>query len=180
MDALRFFGLTRTDDPDVWQLPVIPALCSGRGTLFGGAGLGAAIESLEHTTGRPLVWATAQYLSYARPPSVVEIAITEIVRGHRSSQARAIARVDSEEIFTVTAALGARDFPMSGSWAIRPDVPLPGESPGMRSLILPRLAARCSGVMDKSPSLSSLASSTKACATEPSFLRANGSVNDCC
>ena len=129
MDARRFFGLARTDDPDVWQLPVIPALCSGRGTLFGGCGLGAAIEALERTTGRPLVWATAQYLSYARPPSVVEIAITEIVRGHRSSQARAIARVDGEEIFTVTAALGSRDFPLSGSWAIRPDVPPPGTSP---------------------------------------------------
>ncbi len=129
MDALRFFGLARTDDSDVWQLPVVPALCSGRGTLFGGAGLGAAIEALERTTGRPLVWATAQYLSYARPPSVVDIAITEIVRGHRSSQARAVARVDGEEIFTVNAALGARDFPMSGSWAIRPDVPPPGESP---------------------------------------------------
>ena len=79
MDALRFFGLARTDDSDVWQLPVLPALCSGRGTLFGGCGLGAAIEALERTTGRPLVWATAQYLSYARPPSVVDIAITEIV-----------------------------------------------------------------------------------------------------
>src|SRR5205085_462531 len=84
---------------------------------------GAAIEALERTTGRPLVWATAQYLSYARPPSVVDIAITEIVRGHRSSQARAVARVDGEEIFTVNGALGARDFPLSGSWAIRPDVP---------------------------------------------------------
>ncbi len=111
MDALRFFGLARTDDPDVLQLPVIPALCSGRGTLFGGCGLGAAIEALERTTGRPLVWASAQYLSYARPPSVVEIAITEIVRGHRSSQASAVARVDGEEIFTVSG------------------VPPPGDSP---------------------------------------------------
>lgn len=129
MDALRFFGLARADDPDVWHLPVVPALCSGRGTLFGGCGLGAAIEALERTTRRPLVWATAQYLSYARPPSIVEIAITEIVRGHRSSQARAVARVDGEEIFTVTAALGAREFPLSGSWAVRPEVPPPGDSP---------------------------------------------------
>jgi acyl-CoA thioesterase II len=136
VDALRFFGLARTDDPDVWQLPVVPPLCSGRGTLFGGCGLGAAIEALEQTTGRSLVCATAQYLSYARPPSVVEIAITEIVRGHRSSQARAVARVDGEEIFTVNAALGTRDFPLSGSWAVRPDVPPPGASP--RREMLPR------------------------------------------
>jgi acyl-CoA thioesterase len=135
VDALRFFGLARADDdPDLWHLPVVPALCSGRGALFGGCGLGAAIEALERSTDRPLVWATAQYLSYARPPSVVDIAITEIVRGHRSSQARAVARVDGEEIFTVNAALGRRDFPLSGSWAIRPDVPSPGSSPPRETL----------------------------------------------
>jgi acyl-CoA thioesterase len=129
VDALRFFGLSRAEEPEVWQLPVVPELCSGRGTLFGGCGLGAAIEALERTTGRPLVWASAQYLSYARPPSVVEINVTEVVRGHRSSQARAVARVDGEEIFAVNAALGARTFPLSGSWAVRPDVPPPDASP---------------------------------------------------
>jgi acyl-CoA thioesterase II len=129
MDALRFFGLARTEGTGAWQLPVVPELCSGRGTLFGGCGLGAAIEALERTTGRPLVWASAQYLSYARPPSVVDIDITEVVRGHHSSQARAVASVDGEEIFTVNAALGARDFPLSGSWAVRPDVPPPHASP---------------------------------------------------
>ncbi len=118
----------------MWQLPVVPELCSGRGTLFGGCGLGAAIEALERTTSRPLVWASAQYLSYARPPSIVEIDITEIVRGHRSSQARAVARVDGEEIFTVNAALGSRDFPLSGSWAVRPDVPPPDASPPRETL----------------------------------------------
>jgi acyl-CoA thioesterase II len=129
VDALRFFGLARNEDSEAWQLPVAPELCSGRGTLFGGCGLGAAIEAVERTTGRPLVWASAQYLSYARPPSIVEIDITEVVRGHRSSQARAVASVDGEEIFTVNAALGSRDFPLSGSWAIRPDVPPPHASP---------------------------------------------------
>ena len=134
VDAIRFFGLSRAEDQDMWQLPVVPELCSGRGTLFGGAGLGAAIEALERTTGRPLVWASAQYLSYARPPSVVEINIDEVVRGHRSSQARAVARVDGEEIFAVSAALGARTFPMSGSWAVRPEVPPPDASPPREAL----------------------------------------------
>ena len=89
----------------------MPELCSGLGALFGGCGLGAAIEALEQATGRPLVWATAQYLSYARPPSVVEIAITEVVRGHQISQARAVASVDGDEIFTVNAALGTPRLP---------------------------------------------------------------------
>jgi acyl-CoA thioesterase len=129
VDALGFFGLVRTDEPLVWRLPVVPALCSGMGALFGGCGLGAAIEVLEQTTQRPLVWATAQYLSYARPPSVVDIVVTEVVRGHHSSQARAVAAVDGEEIFTVNAALGRRSFEHTGAWAVRPEVPGPHASP---------------------------------------------------
>jgi acyl-CoA thioesterase len=39
------------------------------------------------------------------------------------------ARVDDREIFTVTAALGKRPSEWRGSWAIRPDVPGPEDSP---------------------------------------------------
>jgi len=128
LDALAFYGLETTADPLVWRLPVVRGLCSGQGALFGGCGLGAAIEVLERVTGRPLVWATAQYLEFARPPAVVELEVNEVVRGHYSSQARVLARVDGQEIFTVLAALGRRDLPWSGDWAIRPDVPGPEAS----------------------------------------------------
>ncbi len=129
MDALAFYGLESTDDPLQWRLPVVRELCSGYGALFGGAGLGAAIEVLERVTGRPLVWATAQYLQFARPPSVVELDVNEVVRGHGTSQARVLARVDGREIFTVVAALGRRNLPWEGEWAVRPDVPSIAESP---------------------------------------------------
>ena len=129
MDTLDFFGLVASDDPRRWQLPVVPGLCSGFGALFGGAALGAAIEVLERLTGRPLVWASAQYLAFARPPDVVELEATEVTRGHRSSQARVLARVDGREIFTVLAALGRRELAWSGSWAVRPDVPSVAASP---------------------------------------------------
>jgi acyl-CoA thioesterase len=132
VDARTFFGLEPTDDPNRWRLPVVPELCSGLGTLFGGCGLGACIEVLETCTGRPLVWATGQYLSYARPPDVIDIELTEAVRGHRISQARAVARVAGEEILTVNAALGQRDIEFTGSWAVRPDVPGPDECPPRR------------------------------------------------
>ncbi len=129
MDLLAFFGLEETADPRRWRMLVVPELCSGMGALFGGAGLGACIEALERTTGRPLVWATAQYLSYARPPALVEIAVTGLVRGHYSSQARAVATVEGEEIFTVNAALGRRPAPWRGQWAERIAVPAPDDSP---------------------------------------------------
>jgi acyl-CoA thioesterase len=120
--------LVPTDDPLRWRLPVVRELCSGFGSLFGGAGLGAAIEVLERVTGRPLVWATAQYLRFANPPSVVELEVNEVVRGHASSQARVLAHVDGDEIFTVLAALGRRALPWSGEWAVRPDVPTAADS----------------------------------------------------
>jgi acyl-CoA thioesterase-2 len=128
LNAVEFFGLEVTDDPRRWRLPVVAELCSGTGALFGGCGLGAAIEALERTTARPLVWATAQYLSFARPPAVIEIDVVEVVRGHQVSQARAVARVDGDEILTVNAALGRRDLPWSGEWAVRPTVPPPHDA----------------------------------------------------
>ena len=52
-----------------------------------------------------------------------------MVTGHQISQARAVGRVDDDEIFTVNAALGRREFPARGSWAEIPDVPGPEDSP---------------------------------------------------
>ncbi len=130
MDAVTWLGLEATDDPLRFRLPVASRLSTGGGFLFGGAGLAAATAALEVATGRPLVWASAQYLSYARPPSVLDIEVALAVTGHQISQARATGRVDDVEIFTVNAALGRRPFEAAGSWAIRPEVPRPEDCPG--------------------------------------------------
>ena len=106
MDARTFFGLEPTADRTKWTMEVVRGLTSGTGALFGGVGLGACIEVMEHVTGRPCIWATAQFLSYARPPSVLELEVVEAVRGHQISQARVMARVGDREILTVTGALG--------------------------------------------------------------------------
>lgn len=129
MDAFTFYGLQRTDDPLRFEMEIVEGLCSGLGALFGGCGLGAAIEVMEQVTGRPCVWATAQYLSYARPPGPLELEVREVVRGRKISQARAVARVGADEILTVNAALGHRQFPSTGQWARRPSVPPHGDSP---------------------------------------------------
>jgi acyl-CoA thioesterase II len=129
VDAREFYGLESTADSLRWRLPVVRGLCSRVGALFGGCALGASIEVLERVTGRSLVWATAQFLEFVRPPSVVELEATEVVRGHASSQARVLARVDGQEIFTVVATLGRRSLPWSGEWAVRPEVPPIDASP---------------------------------------------------
>src|SRR2546423_389430 len=129
MDARTFFGLAPTDDRTRWHMEVVRGLTSGTGALFGGCGLGACIEVMEQVTGRPTIWATAQFLSYARPPSVVELDVYEVVRGHQMSQARVIAHVGETEILTVIGALGQRPLPLEGQWAARPVVPAPETCP---------------------------------------------------
>jgi acyl-CoA thioesterase-2 len=101
MDARSWLGLEPTHNPHRWVLPITPGVCTGGGFLFGGCGLGAAIEALEGTTGRPVVWATAQYV------------------GH----------VADREVFTVNAALGERPLEVSGQWDTMPEVPPPDDSP---------------------------------------------------
>lgn len=129
MDSRSWLGLEPTHNPNRWYLPVTPGISTGGGFLFGGCGLGAAISALEGTTGRPLIWATAQYLSYARPPSIVDIDVRVVVSGKQVSQARATAHVGDTEILTVNAALGDRPLDAEGEWAHRPRVLPPDECP---------------------------------------------------
>jgi acyl-CoA thioesterase-2 len=127
MDAREWLGLEPTHNPNRWILPVTPGISTPGNFLFGGCGLGAAIAALEGTTGRPLIWATAQYLSYAQPPSIVDIDVRIVVPGNSVTQARAVAHVGDTEILTVNAALGRREIDAEGEWAVRPEVSPPEE-----------------------------------------------------
>jgi acyl-CoA thioesterase-2 len=93
--------------------------------MYGGIGLASAIAAMERTTGRPVIWATAQYLSYARPPSIVDLDVWVPVHGKYNSQARVIGHVGDKEIFTVNAALGSRESAVSHQWVEAPEMPAP-------------------------------------------------------
>lgn len=125
MDALKFLGLERTQNRLRWALPVTEAISSPGGFLYGGCGLAAAIAALEAATDRPLVWASAQYLSFARPGELVDIEVTVPVSRRQVSQGRAIARVGDREVLTVNAALGHRVMDLAGTWETMPGVPAP-------------------------------------------------------
>lgn len=125
MDAREWLGLQPTHNPMRWYLPVVPALSVRSRFLFGGAALGAAVAALEATTERPVVWATAQYLSFAPVGSVMDLDVTVSVAGHRTTQARVIGHVGETEIVTVNAALGRRDLPLERSWPVMPAVEPP-------------------------------------------------------
>jgi acyl-CoA thioesterase-2 len=133
MDAREWLGLEPTHNPMRWVLPVKPGITTGHGFLFGGCGLGAAVSALEGSSGRPVVWATAQYLSYANTDSIMDVDVTIAVPGNRITQARAMGHVGDREILTVNAALGQREIPAEGQWAEKPDVPPPDDCPARMS-----------------------------------------------
>ena len=125
MDAIEFLGLQRTHNPNRWVLPVVPGLCTAGRFLFGGCALGAALRSMEEVTGRPVIWATGQYLSFAMAGEIMDIDVTVATSGHHTTQARVVGHVADREILTVNAALGSRPLEASGQWAVRPVVPAP-------------------------------------------------------
>jgi acyl-CoA thioesterase-2 len=130
MDTRTFLGLEPTHNRFRWKLPVTEGICTGGNFMFGGAGLGAALEAMEGTSGRETIWATAQYLSFARPGEFVDIDVTLAVEGHQMTQARAVCHVADREILTVNAALGRREFPHEGQWETFPEgIPRPEECP---------------------------------------------------
>lgn len=130
MDTRAFLGLEPTHNRFRWKLPVTLGISTPGQFMFGGAGLAAAIAALEGTSGRPCVWATGQYLAYARPGEIVDIDVRLAVEGHQITQARAVCHVADTEILTVNGALGEREFDRSGQWERIPDgVPAPDDCP---------------------------------------------------
>jgi acyl-CoA thioesterase len=127
MDSRAFLGLQPSHNRFRWHLEVTDGLSTNGGFLFGGCGLGAAISAMEGTSGRECIWATAQYLSYARPGEVMDVDVTLAVEGHQMTQARAVCHVGNREILTVNAALGHRPMETTGQFERMPDVPPPDE-----------------------------------------------------
>jgi len=127
-DAGAFYAPRSTHNPLRFVLPVTAGLCVGpaqRQFLFGGVGLAASVNAMERATGRPLVWATAQYLSYASTDAMVDIDVGTPVAGNNITQARVVGHQGEREIFAVAGALGARSDAHSRQFAEMPVGPRP-------------------------------------------------------
>jgi acyl-CoA thioesterase len=124
-----FLGLEPTSDPTHWRLPLHRNVLTGAGALHGGAGLAAAVEAAAGSLQRPVVRATAHYLSHVGPPAVVAIHVTSEVAGYHTTQAHVTLRSESAVILTATMTLGTRSHPATGRWVTRPDVPAPDNCP---------------------------------------------------
>ena len=93
VDSRSFLGLNRVGETLSFEMPVDLRISTGGSFLFGVAGLGACISALETVSKRNLVWATAQYLSFAKTNELVKIDVTLVVNGPQITQGRAVARV---------------------------------------------------------------------------------------
>ncbi|MEQ1780578.1 MAG: acyl-CoA thioesterase [Hyphomonadaceae bacterium] len=113
-----------------FTLRVTEELCvgpHGHVFLFGGAGLGAAVLALEQTFERGLVWATAQYISFARIGAEVALDVAVAQQGKSVTQATVTGRVGDQTIFSVMAALGERDGYPDQHWRDMPDMAPPDQ-----------------------------------------------------
>jgi acyl-CoA thioesterase len=132
-----FIDLRPGNDMAHWTLPVEERLCvgpPGQQFLFGGVGLATAVQALQRSCERRVIWAAAQYVSYARPGSTVEWTVAEYTRGKFNTQASATGRVGDQLIISVNAALGSRPSEFNRQWLVAPDVLPPERSqPVIRS-----------------------------------------------
>jgi len=125
--AIAHFALEPGSTPEHLTWRPDSLLFTPNRTLQGGAGLGAANAAMELVTGRPTIWATAQYLSFAHEPGEIDIHVTVEVAGHNTTQARCVLSRDGREILTAHSALGTRELEFEGSWCAPPDVPAPDD-----------------------------------------------------
>lgn len=117
------------DGDGKFHFPVTEDFCvgpPGNVFLFGGAGLSSAVAAMEQHSGRPLICATAQYISYAREGDLLEIATQFAANGKQISQMQATLKNGDHAIIMVTATLGNRDGWTEHQWTQMPDV-LPPE-----------------------------------------------------
>jgi acyl-CoA thioesterase II len=102
--GIDLFSLTPTDNRNRFTWSPSALLYTPANSLQGGAALGAATTAIEAVTGRPTVWATAQYLSYAVGTEPLDLEVAIEVAGHNTTQARCVVSRDGREILTAHAA----------------------------------------------------------------------------
>jgi acyl-CoA thioesterase len=128
----RFITIEQTNDPNRYNLPLTPEICVGPPTerfMLGGVGLGAAITIMEEKCELPLACATAQFVSFARAPDLVEFEFERLSVSRYLTQASVTARSAGRTLFRVNGALGTSRAQGAHCWIKAPDVPSPTNCP---------------------------------------------------
>ncbi len=129
MHIHEILGLRRSEAATRWTMTVVPTVLTPAGALHGGSGFGAAIEAMVGTTARPLVWATAQFLTHVSADAVLDAEVRIEIEGRYLTQARCVLRLGEVEILTAHGALGHRSFTPEHVFDQMIDVPPPASCP---------------------------------------------------
>ena len=127
ISSAEFLEMHHPVDTLQWRLPIVPRTTGGRGSLFGGVGLAAGVIALQQATGKPIVWATGQYLSITQQPATLDLEVLLPAVGRNVTQGRVVGHLGDREIITVLGACGARPNVAQGNWMVFPKAPAPDE-----------------------------------------------------
>ena len=128
----QFLDVQDAGQAGAYQLRVMRDISVGASDsrfLFGGVGLASAIMAMERACGQTLVWATSQYLIFARPPQLISLEVEKMTASRYTTQASVVARADGEVLFRAFGALGARPGEVSRQWPVMLVVPPPESCP---------------------------------------------------
>lgn len=117
--------MTDAGEENHWSLPLSPRISGHRGSLFGGAGLAAAIVALQEAAGKPVVWATGQFLSPTQGDVTLDLNVKLPAVGWSVTQGRVLGKLDGREIITVLGAAGQRSTPFAQVTPAFPSPPPP-------------------------------------------------------
>ncbi len=102
-------------------LPIAGPLRNTNGTLWGGAGLAAAIAVGEQVLGRAVLWATVQYISPLRVGERLDLVVEPGRRGRGMSQAVIRGTVEGRLAVIATGTFGGRGAGPLGEAEVPPD-----------------------------------------------------------
>lgn len=120
-------------DDGIFLAQVPEPLCVGPPAhqfLFGGIALAAAIEAMERRTGRPALFASAQFLTWARPGDTLCFDTEIIADGRVVRQCRVTGRSGQPAFLHVQGACGGHDSAIAHRDVAMPAVPPPDACPG--------------------------------------------------
>jgi acyl-CoA thioesterase len=100
--------------------------------MFGGVGLAAAVSAAERVSSRPVIWATAQYLSPMPSGGTLDLEVWRNTQGRHTSQLQIIGRHNNQEVLSAVAATGVREAGSRGRWLQMPSVLPPQACPATR------------------------------------------------
>jgi acyl-CoA thioesterase len=131
--AAALLTLAAVPDDGLFLADVPEPLCVGppdRQFLFGGIALAAAIEAMERRTGRPAIFASAQFLTQARPSDPLRLEAGIVADGRLVRQCGVTAWQQGAPFLHVHGACGGRDDAVEYRGAAMPVVPPPDACAG--------------------------------------------------